>query len=251
MKAIFRFFATFFAILMLCVSFTASATISDFPTDTSTEFSADVFETEDYVVKKGDTLSALAVRTDEKYTLIAKRNNIKNPNAIFVGQVITLKRSAATVLNSVAHVRQDLVVMGKSLQEMEKSFHKIKITLHDTQNELVISKKAHADKSTYLLSASIGLVGFLLLFIGHSYIQAKKIRLQHNKIFSLQRILQKREKTYTDARAFLESFNDEMLNTEEVIQPLEKNGPREKITDSTFRNMFFPREINCRPHAVG
>lgn len=46
-----------------------------------------------YTVKAGDTLSAIAKRVygdSSKYTEIAKKNNLKNPNVISVGQVLYL-----------------------------------------------------------------------------------------------------------------------------------------------------------------
>jgi len=47
----------------------------------------------EYTVKKGDTLSGIAERTlgsEDKWTLIAKINNLSNPDEIFVGQKLIL-----------------------------------------------------------------------------------------------------------------------------------------------------------------
>lgn len=44
-----------------------------------------------YVVKKGDTLSAIAKKHKTTVTALAKLNNIKNVNLIYVGQKIKLK----------------------------------------------------------------------------------------------------------------------------------------------------------------
>lgn len=41
-----------------------------------------------YVVKKGDTLSAIAAKYNTTYQELAKLNNIKNPNKIYAGQKI-------------------------------------------------------------------------------------------------------------------------------------------------------------------
>ena len=44
-----------------------------------------------YVVKKGDTLSGIAKKYGTTYQKIAKDNNIKNPNKIYVGQKLIIK----------------------------------------------------------------------------------------------------------------------------------------------------------------
>ena len=44
-----------------------------------------------YVVKKGDTLSAIAVRFNTTYKALASLNNIKDPNKIYVGQKLLIK----------------------------------------------------------------------------------------------------------------------------------------------------------------
>jgi LysM repeat protein len=46
-----------------------------------------------YTVKKGDTLCVIAKRfygSSSKYTILVKKNNIKNPNRIYPGQVLKL-----------------------------------------------------------------------------------------------------------------------------------------------------------------
>lgn len=43
-----------------------------------------------YTVKKGDTLSAIAKKYNTTYQKIAKDNNIKNPNLIYVGQKLVI-----------------------------------------------------------------------------------------------------------------------------------------------------------------
>lgn len=44
-----------------------------------------------YIVKKGDTLSAIARKYGTTYQKIAKDNNIKNPNLIYPGQKLVIK----------------------------------------------------------------------------------------------------------------------------------------------------------------
>lgn len=43
-----------------------------------------------YVVKKGDTLSAIASKYNTNYKSLAEYNNIKNPNKIYPGQIIKI-----------------------------------------------------------------------------------------------------------------------------------------------------------------
>lgn len=51
-----------------------------------------VSNTETYVVKSGDTLSGIAARYAMNYLKIAADNNIQNPNRIYVGQKLVIKR---------------------------------------------------------------------------------------------------------------------------------------------------------------
>ncbi len=44
-----------------------------------------------YVVKKGDTLSAIAAKYDTTYQVLAALNGLKNPNRIYVGQILKVK----------------------------------------------------------------------------------------------------------------------------------------------------------------
>ena len=43
-----------------------------------------------YIVKKGDTLSAIAAKYKTTVSAIAKRNGIKNPDIIYVGQKLII-----------------------------------------------------------------------------------------------------------------------------------------------------------------
>ena len=45
-----------------------------------------------YVVKKGDTLSKIASKYNTTYQALASLNNIKNPNKIYIGQKILIKK---------------------------------------------------------------------------------------------------------------------------------------------------------------
>lgn len=48
-----------------------------------------------YIVKKGDTLSKIAAKYGTTYMVIAKLNNIKNPDKIYVGQKLKIEKKAA------------------------------------------------------------------------------------------------------------------------------------------------------------
>ena len=49
-----------------------------------------------YVVKKGDTLSAIASKYNTNYKSLAEYNNIKNPNKIYPGQIIKIPNKEAS-----------------------------------------------------------------------------------------------------------------------------------------------------------
>lgn len=43
-----------------------------------------------YTVKAGDTLSKIAKKYNTTYQELARKNNIKNPNKIYVGQILKI-----------------------------------------------------------------------------------------------------------------------------------------------------------------
>ena len=53
-----------------------------------------------YVVKKGDTLSKIASKYGTTYQVLASYNNIKNPNKIYVGQIIKIPKKDAIIPTS-------------------------------------------------------------------------------------------------------------------------------------------------------
>lgn len=217
MKITFRFVATFIAIVMLSFSFFAHASQGQLSQTLTSEFKADVFATQEYVVKNGDTLSALGVRTDEKYTLIAKRNNIKNPDLIFAGQVIALKRGVSEMLSIIALVEQNLAGMQQKLNTIEVGVAVVKNSLLATQAELATTKKELADKSTYLLSSTIGLFGFSALFIGYMYIQSKKNKQQHKEIFVQKRELKSLLESNSAAHHLVQVYEAEITSLKTVL----------------------------------
>ncbi len=75
-----------------------------------------------YVVKKGDTLTKLAIRYGTTINSIVKLNNIENPNLIYIGQVLTIDISKRNdiVQNSPVYYR---VRRGDSLWRIAKRYH--------------------------------------------------------------------------------------------------------------------------------
>lgn len=69
-------------------------------------------ETINYVVKRGDTLSAIALRylgSASKYRQIAQENGVKNPDLIFPGQVFRITTGGA-VTTTVTEAREETTV---------------------------------------------------------------------------------------------------------------------------------------------
>ncbi|EEU29696.1 LysM domain protein [Limosilactobacillus coleohominis 101-4-CHN] len=60
---------------------------------TSTQSTTTTNNTSSYTVKSGDTLSGIAAKFGTSYEALAQRNNIANPNTIYVGQVIQISGS--------------------------------------------------------------------------------------------------------------------------------------------------------------
>ena len=61
---------------------------------TPTQLTTTNSSTSSYTVKSGDTLSGIAAKFGTSYEALAQRNNIANPNTIYVGQVIQISGSA-------------------------------------------------------------------------------------------------------------------------------------------------------------
>lgn len=55
-----------------------------------------------YTIKKGDTLSEVALTFGTTVDLICSQNSIKNPNRIYVGQVIQIPEPAVIPVDTVA-----------------------------------------------------------------------------------------------------------------------------------------------------
>ena len=63
-----------------------------------------------YVVKKGDTLSKIASKYGTTYQVLASYNNIKNPNKIYVGQVIKIPSSNEEKTNTYIVEKDDTLI---------------------------------------------------------------------------------------------------------------------------------------------
>lgn len=61
-----------------------------------------------YVVKKGDTLSKIASMYNTTYQLLAKYNNISNPNLIYVNQIIKIPTNEKTNVNLLELVKKTI-----------------------------------------------------------------------------------------------------------------------------------------------
>lgn len=62
-------------------------------TSSSTSSSSATSSAGTYTVKSGDTLSGIAAKLGTSYEVLARRNNITNPNLIYVGQVLSISGS--------------------------------------------------------------------------------------------------------------------------------------------------------------
>lgn len=96
-------------------------------TSTSTASNGEVI----YTVKSGDNLSAIAARYGTTYQVLAKYNNISNPNVIRVGQKIkipskTVKTAKVKITASVLNVRAGAGMNYKVLTTVKKdSIHEL------------------------------------------------------------------------------------------------------------------------------
>ena len=61
---------------------------------TPTQSTTTTNSTSSYTVQSGDTLSGIAAKFGTSYEALAQRNNIANPNTIYVGKVIQISGSA-------------------------------------------------------------------------------------------------------------------------------------------------------------
>lgn len=69
-----------------------------------------------YVVRRGDTLSEIALRFDTSVSVLARDNGIRNPNLIYPGQVLVVNRASSS------GSRQYTVRRGDTLSEIALRF---------------------------------------------------------------------------------------------------------------------------------
>lgn len=99
--------------------------------------SSDVY----YTVKKGDTLSEIAVKYGTDYQTLAKWNNIKNPNLITVGQKILVKKKNSPQTSSAkGETNYYKAVEGDTVESVAKKF-KVSETNFRSWNNLKSSDK--------------------------------------------------------------------------------------------------------------
>lgn len=85
-------------------------TTSDTPTNTET-----------IVVKKGDTLSQIAIKYDTSYEYLAKINNIQNPNLIYTGQELTVPTLESSEINDTSH-KLYIIKWGNTLSQIAHEY---------------------------------------------------------------------------------------------------------------------------------
>lgn len=88
-----------------------------FISDIKNEVPSQEVNTDTYIVKAGDTLSAIASKYNTTVAKLASINNISNPNLISVGQVLKLKGEATTT------VKTYTVVSGDNLSSIAGRFN--------------------------------------------------------------------------------------------------------------------------------
>ena len=71
-----------------------------------------------YVVKRGDTLSEIALRYRTTVNQIASQNRIANPNLIYVGQILTIASNTNTNNTGSAGTQKYIVKSGDTLSEI-------------------------------------------------------------------------------------------------------------------------------------
>lgn len=94
-------------------------TITPTPTRTGIPPTVTLIAPETYVVKRGDTLSAIARRFGLSLAALMAANNIRDPNRIFVGQVLIIRGGNATPDTTVVYYT---VVSGDNLSRIARRY---------------------------------------------------------------------------------------------------------------------------------
>lgn len=77
-----------------------------------------------YVVRPGDTLSDIAVRFNTTADVIMATNNIADPNLIFVGQILVIRRNVTPTRTRIGGGNIYVVQVGDTLFGLASRFHR-------------------------------------------------------------------------------------------------------------------------------
>lgn len=101
--------------------FTPDIFLSDSSTITVPDSEAPSVNTDFVIVKRGDTLSQIALRYNTSYQYLAKINNISNPNLIFVGERIYVPTLENSNLRDTSHTLY-IVKRGNTLSQISRLY---------------------------------------------------------------------------------------------------------------------------------
>ena len=91
-----------------------------------------------YVVKKGDTLSAIASKYNTNYKSLAEYNNIKDPNKIYIGQIIKIPNKTAPTPTTYIVKKKDTLsaIASKYNTTWQKLYEKNKSVIGKNPNKI-------------------------------------------------------------------------------------------------------------------
>jgi len=101
--------------------FTADIFLSDNSTISVPDATSPQVNTDYVIVRRGNTLSQIALRYNTSYQYLAKINNISNPNLIYVGQRIYVPTLANSSLGDTSHVLY-VVKRGNTLTQISRLY---------------------------------------------------------------------------------------------------------------------------------
>lgn len=101
--------------------FTPEIFLSSSSTITVPDSSIPSVNTDFVIVKRGDTLSEIALRYNTSYQYLAKINNISNPNLIFVGERIYVPSLENSNLGDTSHILY-IVKRGNTLTQISRLY---------------------------------------------------------------------------------------------------------------------------------
>ena len=91
-----------------------------------------------YVVKKGDTLSAIASKYNTNYKSLAEYNNIKDPNKIYIGQIIKIPNKTTSAPTTYIVKKGDTLsaIASKYNTTWQKLYEKNKSVIGKNPNKI-------------------------------------------------------------------------------------------------------------------